>query len=118
MIRCLGAGSCRIQADDETWKAFRLAAVDLDVSSARYLGEIAEAEAHRLGWRAAGRSQTIDVSILCIGGTVLRGRSGSTRRSVWCQTVPWEGVRSGQRGMIVFAMTGPLAGTNPVARKP
>ena len=53
-----------------------------------------------------------------IGGTVLRGRSGSTRRSVWCQTVPWEGVRSGQRGMIVFAMTGPLAGTNPIARKP
>ena len=43
----------RIQADDEMWKAFRLAAVDLDVSSARYLGEIAEAEAHRLGWRAA-----------------------------------------------------------------
>lgn len=44
----------RIQVDDETWKAFRLAAVDLGVSSARYLGEIAEAEAyHRLGWRAA-----------------------------------------------------------------
>ena len=43
----------RIQIDDETWKAFRLAAVELGVSSARYLGEIAEAEAHRLGWRAA-----------------------------------------------------------------
>jgi hypothetical protein len=42
----------RIQADDETWKAFRLAALDLGVSSARYLGEIAEAEAHQLGWRA------------------------------------------------------------------
>jgi len=42
----------RVQVDDETWKALRLAAVDLDVSSARYLGEIAEAEAHRLGWRA------------------------------------------------------------------
>ncbi|MFV0318218.1 MAG: hypothetical protein ACK5O2_14815 [Microthrixaceae bacterium] len=42
----------RIQVDDETWKAVRLAAVDLGVSSARYLGEIAEVEAHRLGWRA------------------------------------------------------------------
>jgi hypothetical protein len=42
----------RIQVDDETWRAFRLAAVGLGVSSARYLGEIAEAEAHRLGWRA------------------------------------------------------------------
>jgi len=35
-------------ADD----AVRLAAVDFDVSSAPYLGERAEAEAHRLGWRA------------------------------------------------------------------
>lgn len=43
----------RIQVDDETWKVVRLAAVDLGVSSARYLGEIAEAEAHRLGWRAS-----------------------------------------------------------------
>lgn len=43
----------RIQVDHETWKAVRLAAVDLGVSSARYLGEIAEAEAHRLGWRAS-----------------------------------------------------------------
>ena len=42
----------RIQVDDEAWKAFRLASVDLGVSSARYLGEIAEGEAHRLGWRA------------------------------------------------------------------
>ena len=42
----------RIQVDDARWKDFRLAAVDLGVSSARYLGEIAEAEAHRLGWRA------------------------------------------------------------------
>ena len=43
----------RVKVDDETWKAFRLAALDLGVSSARYLGEVVESEAHRLGWRAS-----------------------------------------------------------------
>ena len=42
----------RIDVDDETWRAFRLVTVDNSRTSARYLGEIAEAEAHRLGWRA------------------------------------------------------------------
>ncbi len=42
----------RIQVDDDTWSAFRLAAMDIGVSASRYLGEIAESEAHRLCWRA------------------------------------------------------------------
>lgn len=42
----------RIEVDDETWRAIRLAALDRGQTLARYLGEIAEAEAHRLGWRA------------------------------------------------------------------
>ncbi len=43
----------RIQVDDETWRAVRVASVDLGLSAARYLGEVVEAEAHQLGWRAA-----------------------------------------------------------------
>ena len=42
----------RIEVDDETWRVFRLVTVDVGHTLARYLGEIAEAEAHRLGWRA------------------------------------------------------------------
>ena len=43
----------RIQVDDETWTAFRLASVELGLSAARYLGEVVESEAHRFGWRAS-----------------------------------------------------------------
>lgn len=43
----------RVEVDDETWRALRLVTLDVDLTLARYLGEIAEAEAHRLGWRAA-----------------------------------------------------------------
>jgi hypothetical protein len=43
----------RVGIDGETWTACRLAAIDLDMTAARYLGEIVEAEARRLGWRAA-----------------------------------------------------------------
>lgn len=42
----------RVWIDDESWTAFRLAGIDLGLTAERYLGELAEAEAHRLGWRA------------------------------------------------------------------
>ena len=42
----------RIEVDGETWTQFRVAALDLELTAARYLGELSESEAHRLGWRA------------------------------------------------------------------
>ena len=42
----------RIEVDAETWRTFRIAALDLGLTAARYLGEIVESEAHCLGWRA------------------------------------------------------------------
>ena len=41
----------RVFVDDETWGAFRARAVEADVTVARLVGLIVEAEARRLGWR-------------------------------------------------------------------
>lgn len=43
----------RVRVGEAVWTAHRLMATKLGLSAARYLGEIAEAEAHRLGWRAS-----------------------------------------------------------------
>ena len=42
----------RIRVDDDTWTAFRIASGGLGLNATRYLGEVAEQEAYRLGWRA------------------------------------------------------------------
>jgi hypothetical protein len=44
----------RVHVDDDTWTALRVAATDIGITVTRYLGELVEAEAHRLGWRAEG----------------------------------------------------------------
>lgn len=40
----------RLFVDDDTWRAFRAAAVDAAVTTARAVGLVVEAEARRLGW--------------------------------------------------------------------
>ena len=42
----------RIDIDDERWSAFRSAALDVELGVGRYVGELAEAAAHEVGWRA------------------------------------------------------------------
>ena len=42
----------RILTDDERWAVLRVNAHDNNLTIIRYLGEVAEAEAHHLGWRA------------------------------------------------------------------
>ena len=42
----------RVDVDDDTWTALRVVATDIGITVTRYLGELVEAEAHRLGWRA------------------------------------------------------------------
>lgn len=42
----------RIDIDDERWSAFRAAALDVELGVGRYVGELAEAAAHEVGWRA------------------------------------------------------------------
>jgi hypothetical protein len=42
----------RIDVDDDAWAVLRVNAPDNNLTIIRYLGEIAEEEAHRLGWRA------------------------------------------------------------------
>lgn len=42
----------RIDIDDERWSAFRAAALRVELGVGRYVGELAEAAAHEVGWRA------------------------------------------------------------------
>ena len=42
----------RIDVGDEHWIAFRAAALDVDLGVGRYVGELAEAAAYDVGWRA------------------------------------------------------------------
>jgi hypothetical protein len=42
----------RIDVDDDAWAVLRVNAPDNNLTIIRYLGEIAEEEAHHLGWRA------------------------------------------------------------------
>ncbi len=42
----------RIDIDDERWSAFRAAALDVELGVGRYVGELAEAAAYEVGWRA------------------------------------------------------------------
>ena len=42
----------RIDVDDDHWSAFRAAALDVELGVGRYVGELAEAAAHEVGWRA------------------------------------------------------------------
>jgi hypothetical protein len=42
----------RVRVGDDEWTAHRLVAAELGLTAARYLGEVVEAEAYRLGWRA------------------------------------------------------------------
>ena len=44
--------SLRVFADEEAWQPFRIAAAERRLTLGRYVGELAEAEAYRLGWRA------------------------------------------------------------------
>ncbi len=44
--------SLRVFADEEVWQLFRVAAAGRGLTLGRYVGELAEAEAYRLGWRA------------------------------------------------------------------
>lgn len=46
----------RVDADDEHWSALRAAALDVDLTVSRYVGELAEQAAHEAGWRVNGRS--------------------------------------------------------------
>lgn len=41
----------RLFVDDETWRAFRARAVEAEVTVARLVGLVVEAEGHRVGWR-------------------------------------------------------------------
>jgi hypothetical protein len=42
----------RVFVTADTWASFRVAALELRLGLGAYVGELAEAEAHRLGWRA------------------------------------------------------------------
>ena len=47
----------RIDVGDEHWSAFRAAALDVDLGVGRYVGELAEAAAYDVGWRARPPTQ-------------------------------------------------------------
>lgn len=42
----------RIDVDDEHWGVVRVAAVDVGLTVGRYVGELVEAAAYEVGWRA------------------------------------------------------------------
>ena len=42
----------RVFVTEDTWAAFRVAATELGLGLGAYVGELVEADAHRLGWRA------------------------------------------------------------------
>lgn len=44
--------SLRIYVDEELWPQFTALATQNLITMGRYLGELVEAEGHRLGWRA------------------------------------------------------------------
>jgi len=44
--------SLRVFADEDVWQSFRVAAAERRLTLGRYVGELVEAEAYRLGWRA------------------------------------------------------------------
>ncbi|MFN7149888.1 MAG: hypothetical protein ACK4V6_10445 [Microthrixaceae bacterium] len=44
----------RIDVDDDHWSAFRAAALDVELTVGRFIGELAEAAAHESGWRNSG----------------------------------------------------------------
>jgi hypothetical protein len=43
----------RVDVDDDRWAALRAAAMETPLTVGRYVGELAEAAAYELGWRAA-----------------------------------------------------------------
>ena len=47
----------RVFVTDDRWAQFRVAAAEIGLVLGAYVGELAEAEAHRLGWRA-GREES------------------------------------------------------------
>lgn len=47
----------RVFATEDTWASLRVAALELHLGLGAYVGELAEAEAHRLGWRAGSSTR-------------------------------------------------------------
>jgi len=43
----------RVFVAEDTWAQFRVAAAELGLTLGAYTGRLAEAEAHRLGWRSS-----------------------------------------------------------------
>ena len=44
----------RVDVDDDNWSAFRAAALDVELTVGRFIGELAEAAAYESGWRNSG----------------------------------------------------------------
>ena len=47
----------RLFVTEDTWARFRVAAAELGLGLGAYVGQLAESEAHRLGWRAGSPTQ-------------------------------------------------------------